>query len=218
VSVFEPRDRRRLWSPIGGGIALLGIVLLATVLIVLDGDDPVPGIVRDPAPSVTGLSFIESSGSEEREDATLTAPDGGLSLVYFGFLSCPDVCPMTMADIGVARQRLPDEINDRIEVAYITLDPDRDDGPRMLDYLDHFFDDGYRALRAPDDASLRTAAERLGVTYEIEPHEPDDRDYGVTHSAITYLVDDEGTVVRELPFGVSAEEFVTAIEASLPDA
>jgi len=204
--------------PIVGGIALLSIVLVATAFFAASGPDPIPGIVRDPAPNVEGLSFIESSGPAEQDGATLTAPDGGLSLVYFGFLSCPDVCPMTMADIRVARQRLPDEVDERIEVAFITLDPVRDDGPRMLDYLGHFFDDGYRALRPADDASLREAAERLGVTYEIEPHEPGARDYGVTHSAITYLVDDQGTVVRELPFGVSADEIATAIEASLPAA
>lgn len=196
------------------GVGVLVVAVVAGVLLAAS-DDPVPGIVRDPPVSVEGLSFQESTGGRVDGDATLHAPEDGLTIAYFGFLSCPDVCPMTMADIGRARSTLDPVDDDRLQVAFITVDPGRDDGERILDYLGHFFDDGYRALRAVDDNDLRAAAERLGVTYELEEHAPGDDDYGVTHSAVTYLVDDDGLVVRELPFGVSSEEIAVAIQASL---
>ncbi len=209
------RSRRRPRALLVVGAAALGATLVAAALLI-DGDDPVPGVVRDPAISVDGLSFVEFDEQDVRADATLHGPANGLTIAYFGFLSCPDVCPLTMVDIGRARAALEPDDDDRVEVAFITVDPGRDDGERIRDYLGHFFDDGHRALRAADDTDLRAAAERLGVTYELEAHTPGDDDYGVTHSAITYLIDDEGLVVRELPFGVTSEEIAAAIEASLP--
>jgi protein SCO1 len=145
----------------------------------------------------------------------LVPPAGELTLVYFGYLSCPDMCPLTMADLRRAREQIGPDLAARTRVAFVTLDPDRDDPSSLRRYLSFFFDEDYLALRAPDPAALDEAAERLGVRFEVEGHEPGQKHYEVSHSAITYIIDDRGMVVRELPFGAPAEDYARVIEAAL---
>jgi protein SCO1 len=144
------------------------------------------------------------------------ADEGELLLVYFGYLSCPDVCPMTMGDIKRAQADLGPELADRTTVAFVTLDPERDDGQRLRSYLELFFDDRYLGLTAPDDAALVALTDQLGVRFEVEEHAPGDERYDVAHSAITYVVDDTGTVVRELPFGTTASDYARVVRTLLP--
>jgi protein SCO1 len=198
-------------------IATAVVVLVAVVLrlTVLSGEPALAGIMREPAQQVDGLVFLDHSSSTPRE-VDLVPPAGQLRLVYFGYLSCPDVCPLTMADIARARRELSAGQAARTTVAFVTVDPERDDPERLRGYLSHFFDAGGMPLTAPDQEALDEAAARLGVRYEIEDHEPGAARYGVDHSAITYVIDDTGTVVRELPFGVSSDELAQVIRALLP--
>jgi protein SCO1 len=201
------------------GAAALVLALVATVLLVrgdvLAGGPALAGVVRDPAPEVTDLTFLDHRATPPREVDLVPAP-GQLRLVYFGYLSCPDVCPMTMADVARARRELGPELASRTTVAFVTVDPERDDPDRLRGYLSHFFDEAGMPLTAVDQAGLDQAADRLGVRYAIAPHEPGDDRYDVDHSAITYVIDDTGTVVRELPFGVTPDELVQVMRALLP--
>jgi protein SCO1 len=198
--------------------AIVAVVVLGAALLrsaVVPGDATLAGIVRDPPQQVTGLTFLDHSAPTPREVDLVPAP-GELRLVYFGYLSCPDVCPMTMADIARARRELDPGQAARTSVAFVTVDPERDDPDRLRGYLSHFFDDAGLPLTAPDQEVLDDAASRLGVRYEIEPHAPGAERYDVDHSAITYVIDDTGTVVRELPFGVTSDELAQVIRALLP--
>jgi protein SCO1 len=193
------------------------VVIVAVLLVrgLLGGDPALAGIVRDPPPEVTGLTFLDHRATPAREIDLVPEP-GQLRLLYFGYLSCPDVCPMTMADIARARRELGPALASRTSVAFVTVDPDRDDPDRLRDYLTHFLDEAGMPLTAVDQAGLDAAADRLGVRYEIGPREPGDDRYDVDHSAITYVIDDTGTVVRELPFGVTPDELVQVMRALLP--
>ena len=195
------------------GLAAGGVAVFSVV-----GPDPeLPGIVREPAPVTDGLRFHDHSRGDEPREVELRPDDGTVMLAYFGYLSCPDMCPLTMSDLQRARELLGDELADRTTVAFVTVDPQRDQPSDVRRYLDIFFDDGYLALRAPDEDDLERAADQLNVRYEIEDHEPGEP-YEVAHSAITYVIDDTGTVIRELPFGAEAEDYARVIEAALTDA
>jgi protein SCO1/2 len=200
-----------------GTIGLLLAGLTAVVLVavlVLRPDPELPGVVRDPAPDVHGLTFQDVWQREEAVTADLVPAEGELTLAYFGYLSCPDMCPLTMGDLRRARQLIGEELSARTTVAFVTLDPGRDDPERLNAYLSLFFDDRVLALTAPDAAALDAAAAQLGVRFELEEPDADGR-YEVQHSAITYVIDDRGVVVRELPFGVPAEDVARVIEATL---
>ena len=51
---------------------------------------------------------------------------GRPTLVYFGYTHCPDVCPLTMSNIAVAKQQLPKAEQDKLRVVFVTTDPERD--------------------------------------------------------------------------------------------
>ena len=203
-----------------------------------------PGIVRDPSPTVEGLVF-EDHWQDGDAAVDLVPPPGDVTVAYFGYLSCPDMCPLTMGDLRRARQILGEELAARTQVAFVTLDPERDGPEELRTYLSLFFEDRVLALTAPDGDALDAAADRLGVRYELEapsaasaseaegepgnpggpdsavdaegepgnPGGPDSPDsYEVAHSAITYVIDDTGTVVRELAFGTTPEEYARVID------
>jgi len=191
--------------------------LVVAALLLLPAEEALPGIVRDPAPNVQGLVFDDVWEQDSPVRTDLVPADGEVTAAYFGYLSCPDMCPLTMGDLRRARQLLGEELSARTTVAFVTLDPARDGPEELQRYLGLFFDHGVRALTAPDPASLEAATERLGVRFEVAEPAAGETGYDVTHSAITYVIDDHGDVVRELPFGTTAEEYARVLRDVLQD-
>lgn len=195
------------WRP--AAVALLG---LALALSACDADATLAGAVREPplAVGAVGLPNVADNGTTE----TFAAPADELLLVYFGYTSCPDVCPTTLSDISVALGDLPPEMAERVNVAMVTVDPERDTDERLTGYLAHFFERSL-AMRTTDPAALEAAADAFGVQFEVEDHEPGAPAYDVAHTAITYVVDETGTVVVEWPFGLEAEAMASDLEILL---
>lgn len=170
------------------------------------------GVVREPPLDVGDVSLPDAS--RDGAPMPMRADAGEVLLVYFGYTSCPDVCPMTMSDIDVALDDLEPDLADRVTVAMVTVDPERDRGDLLDRYLDHFFDRS-AALRTEDPDELAAAARAFGVQYEVEDHAPGDAVYDVAHSAITYVVDDTGTVVVEWPFGFESQHMTADLTTLL---
>lgn len=203
-------------------LGLVGLVVLVVLVVAgmwqVADDEPLPGIARTPPLEASGLEFVDYALDDTGEVRDLVPAEGEVTLAYFGFLSCPDVCPTTMADIRSALARLDPEVAERVTVSFVTVDPERDTGSDVRDYLGLFFDEqaaNVAALRADAGTDIDDAAAQLGVTYQVADHPPGDERYDVAHSAITYVIDDTATVVRELPFGATAEEFAQVIQHTL---
>ncbi len=209
--------KRSPWLAVTIAGTTAAIAIAVTVAALLPRDTELPGISRDPAPSVHGLTFEDVWEREQPVLVDLVPAAGEVTAAYFGYLSCPDMCPLTMGDLRRARQLLGDDLARRTTVAFVTLDPARDGPEELQRYLGLFFDHGVLALTAPDAVALEAAAERLGVRYELEEPDPDDGRYEVAHSAITYVIDDRGVVVRELPFGTTPEEYAAVLRSVLDD-
>jgi protein SCO1/2 len=167
------------------------------------------GYNRTPPPDVSKTEFVDYSTVPSGSPFIPVAPEGELLLVYFGYLSCPDVCPTTLAELGQALDLMPQEVASRFAVAMVSVDPERDDGPAIATYLDVFADRNH-GLLAADEASLAASAEAFGVLYEVEEHEPGATSYDVGHSATVYVVDDQGLIVWELGFSADRDPQLTA--------
>ena len=201
------------------------MVLGAAVLLVLGllagcgndnsnaGAPALGGVVRTPALQVAAIELPDVTGTEPVPTA-MKAPSGELVLVYFGYTSCPDICPTTMSDISVALNDLPPELAERVTVGMVTVDPDRDTDEPLRAYLGHFFEKSM-ALRTEDLTVLSEAADAFGVRYEVAEHQAEDEIYEVSHSAVTYVVDDTGTVVVEWPFGFDSLDMTADLKALL---
>lgn len=164
------------------------------------------GVVRTP-PLVVGAVSLPDVGNGEAP-VTMQPAAHKLYLVYFGYTSCPDVCPTTLSDINVALRDLPRAKADRVTVAMVTVDPERDTPGVLTGYLAHFFDHSI-ALRTTDATQLAAAARAFGVKFEVATHTPEDHSYYVAHTAVTYVVDHTGTVVVEWPFGLGTDDMTS---------
>lgn len=167
-------------------------------LVVAACGEPIPakpaGIVRDPAPEV-GATMLPDVATGE--DVAFVADPDEVLVVYFGYTSCPDVCPTTMADLRRALEELGEDA-ERVDVAMATIDPDRDTEDVLTGYLRSFVPDG-RPLRTTDDAELRAAAEAFGADYAVST--TDDGTVEVEHTGFLYAVDDRGRLALTWAFG-----------------
>ena len=185
-------------------LAVVAVVTASLGLAACGGGSDAPtslqGIVRTPALQVASVTLPDESPLAAGAPFAMRAAKGGLLLAYFGYTNCPDVCPTTLSDIGQALRKLPAADRKKVEVAFTTVDPDRDSGEVLTNYLDHFVDGGH-ALRTTDAAQLQAAENAFGVTAKKVP---EGSSYSMEHTAITFVVDDTGKVVVEWPFGTKA--------------
>jgi protein SCO1/2 len=166
------------------------------------------GIVRDDPLVVRDVVLPDVTENAAGVPFAFKARPGELLIGYFGYTSCPDVCPTTLAHLASATAELGGEA-DRVEVAMATVDPDRDTPERLTGYLRSFTDRGH-ALRTTDPAQLEEAEDAFGAQSQIVVD--DNGTIDVQHSATTYVIDETGTVLVEWPFGVSAADMQHDLE------
>jgi len=143
------------------------------------------------------FELIDQDGRTVTEQVLLGRP----SLVFFGYTHCPDVCPATMYDISQIMRALgPDA--DRARAVFITVDPERDTQPVLKDYMSSF-DPHITGLTGDLDA-ITTVAKEYRVYFRKVATEGDD--YGMDHTAITYLMDKEGRFVAPFSLKRTTEE------------
>jgi protein SCO1/2 len=182
---------------------LVTLALAAALTIGACGGDPpraLAGYRREPAPLVGDLSLPDLT--DPGTELALRAEPGQLLVVYFGYTNCPDFCPTTLSDLKLAMRRMDADDAARIDVAMVTVDPERDVAV-LPDYITSFFDDGH-ALGTDDAELLARAAAPFGVTYAVA--RADDGTIEVAHTTALYVVDDVGQLALTWQFGVSIDD------------
>ena len=165
-----------------------------------DGGADFAGIVREPSPSVATVPLPDLS--DDGAPFEFSADAGGVLVVYFGYTTCPDVCPSTLSDLRLALSRMDTDDTDRVELAMVTIDPDRDI-PVLTDYVQSFVP-GSHALGTTDASALAEVAAPFGASYSVET--ADDGSIEVAHSAYLYAIDDQGELRLTWPFGVTPDD------------
>ncbi|NNG15661.1 MAG: SCO family protein [Gemmatimonadales bacterium] len=147
---------------------------------------------------------------------TLTATDGSpyrfveetegfVTLLFFGYTNCPDVCPVHMANLAAVLDRLPFEVASAIKVVFVTTDPERDTPERIREWLDQF-DPGFLGLTGTQEQVTD-----LQRAFRLAPalrEERDDGGYLVSHAAhiMAFSPDDSAHVV--FPFGTRQTDWM----------
>ena len=110
------------------------------------------------------------------------------TFLLFGYTYCPDVCPMTLAELSTVQQRLAQQGMDQ-DTAYvlISVDPERDTPERLGEYTAYFNKKFQGATGSP--AELTKLTRQLGVVYMPSPGQKDKQNYTVDHSATLILID-----------------------------
>ena len=135
---------------------------------------------------------------------------GRPTVMFFGFTSCPDVCPTTLIEIGQWLEALGSD-GDRLNVVFISVDPERDTPARLKAYLSAF-DPRIRGLTGTP-AEVAIAAKAFRIYSQKRP--VDGGDYSVDHSSVTYLLDKRGRFAEPIAYGSPANRAVGQLRAVL---
>jgi protein SCO1 len=194
------------------GVGAFGVGALLTAC---GGDDPgeLQGIVRSEPLVVGGASVTEVTEGIDPAPFAFVADPGELLVVYFGYTNCPDLCPTTLAALRSAKKELGDDA-DLVDLAMVTVDPARDTPEIMNDYLGSFTEK-YHALVPASDEELSDAQEAFLVTSAVI--EKSDGTFQVDHSANAFVVDENGVVLVEWPFGHAKAGMVNDLGVLLAD-
>lgn len=172
--------------------------LLASALVVAADRPALKAGVFEPPAAAPGFSLQASTGGE----SALANYRGKVVLLGFGFTSCPEVCPTTLAVLAQARKRLGPQA-DQVQVLYVTVDPERDTAERMRAYL-RGFDPTFVGLTGAAD-QLAGVRAKYGV---IAERKPVGSSYSVAHSSSVYLIDRQGLLRAMMPYGRTPDDYV----------
>ena len=134
---------------------------------------------------------------------------GKLVLLYFGYVSCPDVCPTDLARIAAMLNSLGAE-GEAVQPLFVTLDPVRDT-PGVIKEYAAAFHPRLLALRGSEEETRRIATS-YKVFYEKVPQ---GGSYFIDHAAFTFLIDREGKYVAFFPPGTHADRMAVMVRETL---
>jgi protein SCO1 len=163
--------------------------------------------VFDPPRAAPDFEISGSNGSTLRLSDHL----GKVVILGFGFTSCPDVCPTTLAVLAQARKQLGENAK-HLQVIYITVDPQRDSAEQMRKYLATF--DKSFVGGTGEESKLNAIRKEYGIIANKKKH---GSNYTYAHSSYTYLIDRKGMLRALMPYGHKAEDFAHDVRALLAE-
>jgi protein SCO1/2 len=148
------------------------------------------GHVLDPPFAVSPTPLLDTEGQEY---SLVRDTDKPLTLVFFGYSHCPDICQTVMANLASAMTRLDRADRDRVDVVFVTTDPARDTEAALHRYLSRF-DPSFVGLTGELD-TIAQVAKPLGVGVTQGDRLPSGG-YDVTHGTTITGIDgdDQGSV------------------------
>lgn len=152
----------------------------------------------DPPRLAPDFRLMGSDGHE----LTMSGYRGKVVLLAFGFTSCPDVCPTTLATFAQAHRKLGPAAAE-VQVVYVTVDPERDVPARLRTYLEAF---------DPSFVGGTGNAEQLAAVRRAYGIAAEKKRFGGTytyaHSSFTLLIDRAGRIRALMPYGHGADDYV----------
>lgn len=197
-------NRTARFSLIGISLAVLALV---TLFVLTSRQD----LVNKPK------SFADLGG-----DFTLVSDHGEVSLsdfgdkvvvMYFGFLTCPEVCPNSMGVIRSALNRLQPEELKQTQALLVSVDPSRDTPQKLAEYA-QFYHPSLTGLTGSKE-QIDTITRQYGAYYNFTEIESVTADYGVEHSSRYYVIGRDGKLVAAMRHSTTPNELMTQIRELL---
>jgi protein SCO1/2 len=194
-------------------LRVLGTMVLAWVLVGCGSDAPAEddfnGSVLTEPYAVPDTDLTDTDG----QPYSLAADtDKRLTLVFFGYTHCPDICQTVMANVAAGLTRLDEAQREQVDVVFVTTDPARDDEQALRTYLDRF-DPGFLGLTGDLD-TITDIGTTLGVAVEKGEKLPSGG-YEVTHGTQVIGVDADDRAPIVWLQDTSAAEFAADVHLLL---
>jgi protein SCO1/2 len=178
------------------------------------------GCERSPAPSfkaidITGAEYAQGFDLPDADGRRRTLADfkGKVTLVFFGYTQCPDVCPTTLLEIAEVKKALGAD-GDRIQGVFVSVDPERDTPAVLKAYVDNF-GAGFVALRGSMEET-QAVAKAFKVYYAKVPGLAAGS-YTMDHTAGAYVFDGSGKVRLFTRYGSGAEALKNDLQILLSE-
>lgn len=136
----------------------------------------------------------------------LSETEGHVTLLFFGYTHCPDVCPVQMANLAEVLRELPLEVSREVKVVFVTTDPVRDTPERLREWLGALHP-SFIGLRGSRD-EVRALEERVGVTPSVVQEGDDPDDYFVGHAAQVIAFGADGPARLVYPWGTRQRDWL----------
>lgn len=199
-------SRRIVLTSLGAGLLLAGCDKL--------GLSAPGGTTKFNGVDITGADYrysLPDTAGQLRANADFK---GKVTVVFFGYTQCPDVCPTTMAELAQIKKALgPDGA--RLQGVFITVDPERDT-PEVLKAYIGAFDPGFVGLRGSQEQT-KEVAKAFKVFYAKSPGKTEGS-YTMDHTAGSYVFDTQGRVRLFERYGAGTEALAADIKALLAGA
>lgn len=210
MTVARPARSPRVLLPVL--VALLSL-LLAACSSSSSSSEPAPdgslnGAELDQPYAASDVPLRSTSG----EERSLADVDNDLTLVFFGYTRCPDICGIVMSTITSAVNQLDDDLRERVDMVFVTTDPARDDEKELRAYLDRY-DPQFEGLTGDLDRIVESG---LSVKVAVEEGEKlPSGGYEVVHSDHVVGLDADGLGQVVWTKELSATQIAADIETIL---
>jgi protein SCO1/2 len=162
---------------------------------------------------ITGAEYARTLSLTDQNGKPRSLADfkGKVSVVFFGYTQCPDVCPTTMAELAQVKKSLGAD-GDRVQGIFVSIDPERDTPEVLKGYMSSF-DPSFVALRGTPDQTA-AAAKEFKVFYAKVPGKTEGS-YTMDHTAGSFIFDPAGKVRLFVRYGGGPEALAGDIKALL---
>lgn len=191
-------DKKILWVGLGS-MVLVGLAISLTLLLSRPADFRGTTFV-EPFPPAADFELLRANGDTFR----LSDQRGKIVLLFFGYTTCPDVCPTTMAEMNMVLNQIP-QYAEQIRVVFVTVDPERDTSQDVQEYVGRFNSSFIGLSGSLDD--LEKIWQDFGVFREIT-QSGSAAGVLINHTARVTLIDKDGNVRLSYGFGTPVEDIV----------
>jgi len=182
-----------------GLVVLIGVVMAITLII--PSTENFRGTLYDPALPAAEINLTQGNGSNFR----LSEKRGDIVMLFFGYTSCPDVCPTTLSEMKRVTAELGTDA-EHVQVVFVTVDPERDTPQKLKEYVS-IFSPAFIGLSGTME-ELEKVWSDYGVYREEEQLPNSATGYLVNHTARVYLIDRDGNLRLSYSYGTPTDDFV----------
>ncbi|RMX10664.1 SCO family protein [Vandammella animalimorsus] len=195
--------RSRLLTAALAGAALLGLAGCT-------GSEPA---AKFHTLDISGVDYAKGFSMPDAHGQQRSLADfaGKVVFVYFGFAQCPDICPTTMLEMAEVKKLLGED-GDKLQIVFVTVDPERDTPEVMRAYMQSF--DPQAVALVGNAEQIAAMARDFKVFYEKKPGSTPDT-YTIDHSASGYMYDPQGRLRLYVRYGTPVDQIAADVRQLL---
>lgn len=134
---------------------------------------------------------------------------GKFTVLYFGFATCPDICPYSLEKFRKLSNMIPEEFQSKIQFVFVSIDPQRDDTKTLTQFVNDFGGDKVIGVTGSEE-DLTKLSNSLKV-YFAKQSDDGKGNYYVDHTSFIYLLDPEAKLISQFSYNAKVDEMIQSI-------